>query len=164
MKKNKLLILFFLCLYLIIIILVKLNIINGRFYENISIINDSIKSGFYNININFFKTILNYIKHQNYYLLIYNFLLFIPLGIIIYFKSKILKENIKKNFLNVFLSVFFIFLLELIQFIFRIGFFDIDIIFLNILGFFIGYYIGCFINYIIKNSYSKYIQNDYENR
>lgn len=146
MKKTKLIILSSLILYLIIIILFKLNIINGRFYLNMSIINESRKLGIYNININFFETILNYIKEKNYYLIIYNFLLFIPLGIILYFKIKLLKENIKKNFFNIFLFTFF---LEVIQFIFKIGFFDIDIIILNILGFFIGYIISYIINHII---------------
>lgn len=154
MKKVKSLILYFLLLYLIIIVLYKLNIINGIFYRNISLINESRKLGFYNININFFETILNAIKDKNYYLLKYNFLLFVPLGIIIYFKEKMLKENIKKIFLNILLTIFFIFLLEVIQFIFKIGFFDIDIILLNILGFFIGYTISQIIGYII----SKIIQ------
>lgn len=145
MKRIKSSIYFVLFLYLIIIMLFKLNIINNRFYLNISIINESRALGIYNININFFKTILNSIKTQNYNLIIYNILIFIPLGTIIYFK--ILKKHFFNFLIYFFITFIFIIFLELIQFIFKIGFFDIDIIFLNLLGYLIGYLIGYIINY-----------------
>ena len=125
--------------YSIGIILSKLNIINGEYYNLRLTISQSIEYGFYNINLTFLKTINSCIEHNNLKLLIVNFLSFIPFGAIFYFKV------FKIKFLNYFFIPFFIILLELIQFIFRVGFFDIDIIFLNLLG----YLLGCILFYCL---------------
>ena len=125
--------------YSIGIILCKLNIINGEYYNLRQIINQSIEYGFYNINLTFLKTIRSCIEHNNLKLLIVNFLSFIPFGAVFYFKV------FKIKFLNYFFVPFFIILLEFIQFIFRVGFFDIDIIFLNLLG----YLFGCILFYFL---------------
>ena len=125
--------------YSIGIILCKLNIINGEYYNLRQIINQSIEYGFYNINLTFLKTIHTYIESGNLKPLIVNFLSFIPFGAVFYFKV------FKIKFLNYFFVPFFIILLEFIQFIFRVGFFDIDIIFLNLLG----YLFGCILFYCL---------------
>ena len=125
--------------YSIGIILSKLNIINDEYYNLRLTISQSIEYGFYNINLTFLKTINSCIEHNNLKLLIVNFLSFIPFGAIFYFKV------FKIKFLNYFFVPFFIILLELIQFIFRVGFFDIDIIFLNLLG----YLFGCILFYCL---------------
>ncbi len=67
--------------------------------------------------------------------LIGNIIIFIPMGIFI--------KNININFVyQIFLSIAIIVCIEFLQYITRIGVFDIIDIFLNILGVLIGYTIG----------------------
>lgn len=85
-----------------------------------------------------FKSILSSLKSDNLYFMIINtlgnLLIFMPLE---YFIIKLFK--IKKLSLNLLLSFLIILIIEILQFIFKLGIFDIDDIILNITGMIVFY-------------------------
>ena len=85
-----------------------------------------------------FKTILGIFKTNSIYSIIINIfgnlLVFVPLE---YFLIELFK--VKKFYVNFILSFGIILLVEIIQYIFKVGVFDIDDLILNSLGFLIGY-------------------------
>lgn len=76
------------------------------------------------MNLNFFN-IINDIKNGQFILILFNIFLFIPIGF--------LKPNIK-------LSILLIIIIELLQYTFHVGIFDIIDIFTNSFGVILGYY------------------------
>jgi glycopeptide antibiotics resistance protein len=109
------------------------------------------KDGVYHRQYNF-TPLLNLFKHQNVnndifiINIISNIFMFIPLGIV----ALLFAKNKLFNYLQIFLytSLF----IELIQFIFKRGIFDIDDIILNTIGGFIGVYLTQ--KFFIKNKKS----------
>ena len=95
---------------------------------------------FYNYNIIPFKSIFNIINSGNIYSILINIfgnlLIFMPLE---YFLIKLFK--ITPFLKNVLISFIVIVLIELLQFIFKVGIFDIDDIILCITGMIIAYFI-----------------------
>lgn len=141
MKARKLLKILFIFIY----ILGLLNILflrnhMHRFWPNLSFIE------YFKYSSNFIplKTIIGYVSgcfNGKFALLIVvknilgNFVLFIPMGFIAY--DYLQQHDIKKWIYFLFLTCFFL-LLEIIQAVFRVGFFDIDDIILYLTGFAIG--------------------------
>ena len=84
-------------------------------------------------NIITFKSIINIISNRNVYSIIINIfgnlLIFMPLE---YFIIELL--NIKKIYVNFILSFIIILIIELLQFIFKVGVFDVDDLILCVLG------------------------------
>lgn len=84
-------------------------------------------------NIIPFKSIINIISNRNVYSIIINIfgnlLIFMPLE---YFIIELL--NIKKIYVNFILSFIIILIIELLQFIFKVGVFDVDDLILCVLG------------------------------
>lgn len=125
--------------YLILLVLFVLLKFDGNFntikelYINLS------NNATLNINLIPFRTILMYLKNINSLYAIINMLgnivPFIPLG---FFCLIIIKNHIWR----IVLCLLIIFSIECIQLIFQIGFFDIDDIFLDIIGSYIGYLIA----------------------
>ena len=146
---NKKLITILFCIYILFLILFVVLKFDGSFERIISLHNSIIeneKDGLRNINLIPFRSITPYLKNITepfaFKNIIANILVFIPLG---FFISKKQGKNLFKA-LIVCLSV--ILSIELIQLIFKIGFFDIDDIILNFIGSLIGVLInlGCIIS------------------
>lgn len=155
---NKKLYITFFTIYLILLILIVLFKFDGSFFNLISThsnILESKKYGINNINLSFFKTISLYLKNikEGYALknIMGNIIAFVPMG---FFINKIYYKKIFNNIFNViFFSFLIIFLIEIIQLIFNIGYFDVDDIILNLLGCFIGYLLSLFLNIKYKKYY-----------
>lgn len=139
--------LYFLVLFLVVVL--KFGYAGNNFriaFSYIDSIKESRKAGFWNINLYPFKTIKSYITNilegykttktlELYFILnlVGNMFAFIPLG---FFIPKVFNLNFFKSILC---CIFIITFFELIEFIFMIGFFDVDDIILNAFGCMIGY-------------------------
>lgn len=143
MKKTKSLIKYLFIFYLIFLVIIVLVKFNGDIYELLDRINDIYNrkiAGELNLN---FVPFSDRGMFSNWKLSIINIIIFIPLGFFI-------KMLTKYNFLQI-ISICFLLILfiELLQFIFCLGFADIDDVILNSIGAIIGY----FISNMIKKSY-----------
>jgi glycopeptide antibiotics resistance protein len=125
---------------------------DGSFDELISIHQRIIENetmGIKNINLVLFRTITPYVSNitEPYALknIIGNIIVFIPLG---FLTSQLLVERCRKPIIMCVLIIVFI---ECMQLIFKIGFFDVDDIFLNLLGCLSGICISLFLNNTDKN-------------
>lgn len=100
------------------------------------IINEMRAEGALNINLTLFNTIKPYItdirEPYAFVNIIGNIVPFIPLGGLAFFLTN------KKNILTLSFCLIIIFIIEMMQFYCRIGFFDVDDIFLNMIGALIG--------------------------
>ncbi len=144
--------------YSIIFVLVIIFKFDGTFFSIIQTHNYILENkgnGIMNINLVPFETINRYIKHlpsdfaiNN---LLGNILPFIPLG---YFIPKIFS---KYRFINIFIFLLVTLFIETVQFIFSIGFFDIDDIILNFIGLIMGYLIFSFYNKYKRIKYERNI-------
>ena len=121
------------CIYLIFLILFVVLKFDGSFDELISIHQRIIENetmGIKNINLVLFRTITPYVSNitEPYALknIIGNIIVFIPLG---FLTSQLLVERCRKPIIMCVLIIVFI---ECMQLIFKIGFFDVDDIFLNL--------------------------------
>lgn len=137
-------------LYLFLLILFVIFKFNGNF-NTIVILHQSIKvnraEGIWNINFSFLKSIMPYVKNIPSWFALKNIggnlVPFIPLG---FFLSYI---YFKRNFIKTFVfCLIIILLIEIIEFIFMIGFFDVDDILLNMVGCVFGYAISLLYNII----------------
>ena len=121
------------CIYLIFLIFFVVLKFDGSFDELISIHQRIIENetmGIKNINLVLFRTITPYVSNitEPYALknIIGNIIVFIPLG---FLTSQLLVERCRKPIIMCVLIIVFI---ECMQLIFKIGFFDVDDIFLNL--------------------------------
>lgn len=137
--KNKKLIKILFYIYIAFLILFVVLKFDDSFERIISLHNSIIeneKDGLRNINLIPFKSISPYLKNITepyaFKNIIANILVFIPLG---FFVSNKNSKNVFKT-LAICLSV--ILSIELIQLLFKIGFFDVDDIILNFIGSLIG--------------------------
>lgn len=119
----------------------------------------------YRYNLTLFKELNRFIKYrhdigiESFIVNIFgNVLAFAPFGFVIPIISK---EN-RKLFHIVFLSLEFSLIVELLQLIFRVGIFDVDDIFLNTLGGFIGG-IAFFICYAIYKRWGSSYEKEKRN-
>lgn len=149
MKKNEKIVFISYFLLFLLVIVFKFN---GNFNNLIDIHNSILNNkadGIMNINLIPFRTISPYLKNLPSPFAIYNIfgniIPFIPLG---YFIS--LSFNKINPIKLIFVFISFILCIEFIQFIFSIGFFDIDDIILNFIGLFLGYIILICIKHINK--------------
>lgn len=140
--------LYFICLFLVIVLKFSYgNSINFvlSFIEPIKV---SREAGFWNINVVPFKTLIPYISdlvngHKSFetlesYIilnLVGNTIAFLPLG---FFVPKVFSLKFYKSMLY---CILVIISFEIIEFIFMIGFFDVDDIIINMLGCMTGYLI-----------------------
>lgn len=140
------------CIYLIFLIFLVVLKFDGSFEELNSIHQRIIENemmGIKNINLVLFRTITSYGSNiiELYALknIIGNIIVFIPLG---FLTSQLLVERFRKPTIICVLIIIFI---ECIQLIFKIGFFDVDDIFLNLVGCLSGICISLFLDNIDKN-------------
>lgn len=147
MKKAKLLFYF----YLVLIILFVILKFDGSFYlirDTMQTIKWSREEGAMNINYIPLKTILSQFRNSGEFWalknLFVNLAAFIPWGILFPLSYKQFKKFIPFTVATLIMLLF----IECIQFIFMIGFFDVDDILLNYVGACIGFFIG----YIFKNT------------
>lgn len=131
-------------IYLIFLLLFVVLKFDGSFnalQETIRTIEWNREMGITNANIVPFRTIMVQIEHVNSIWalknLLANIVLFMPWG----FLLPIMHERLKKIIPFTCLSLVFILLIELTQFVFLIGQFDVDDIILNLVGAFLGYII-----------------------
>lgn len=131
-------------IYLIFLLLFVVLKFDGSFnalQETIRTIEWNREMGITNANIVPFRTIMVQIEHANSIWalknLLANIVLFMPWG----FLLPIMHERLKKIIPFTCLSLVFILLIELTQFVFLIGQFDVDDIILNLVGAFLGYII-----------------------
>lgn len=131
-------------IYLIFLLLFVVLKFDGSFnalQETIRTIEWNREMGITNANIVPFRTIMVQIGHANSIWalknLLANIVLFMPWG----FLLPIMHERLKKIIPFTCLSLVFILLIELTQFVFLIGQFDVDDIILNLVGAFLGYII-----------------------
>lgn len=146
MKNKKLLRLLF-YIYIAFLILFVVLKFDGSFERIISLHNSIIeneKDGLRNINLIPFRSISPYLRNITepyaFKNIIANILVFIPLG---FFVSN---KNSKNVFKTLVICISVILLIECIQLLFKIGFFDVDDIILN----FIGSLIGVLINLVAQ--------------
>ncbi len=130
-------------LYILFIVLFIILKFNGRgsFTQLMLLRENLIKYEVNNINLNLFQNISKYLQIISvpyaFKIIMGNSVAFIPLG---FFISILFAEN---NFVKTMsLSLIVILIIELTQYIFKIGFFDIDDIFLMTCGALIGYLIS----------------------
>ena len=149
-KVEKIIFTIYFLLFLLFIILKFDGSFNTLINTHNNIINNR-DNGILNINLVPFRTIFIYLRNLPSGFAVYNLfgniIPFIPLGyfISLYFnKSMFIKI--------IFIFSFILFLIEFIQFIFLIGFFDIDDFILNFIGLIIGYIIKGILN---NKRYSK---------
>ena len=152
-KVEKIIFTIYFLIFLLFIILKFYGSFNTLINTHNNIINNR-DNGILNINLVPFRTIFIYLRNLPSGFAVYNLfgniIPFIPLGyfISLYFnKSMFIKI--------IFIFSFILFLIEFIQFIFLIGFFDIDDFILNFIGLIIGY----IIKYILNNK--RYSKNKY---
>ena len=152
-KVEKIIFTIYFLLFLLFIILKFDGSFNTLINTHNNIINNR-DNGILNINLVPFRTIFIYLRNLPSGFAVYNLfgniIPFVPLGyfISLYFnKSMFIKI--------IFIFSFILFLIEFIQFIFLIGFFDIDDFILNFIGLIIGY----IIKYILNNK--RYSKNKY---
>ncbi len=127
-------------IYIIIVLgAVFLNRSNLYGYANLHLFS-SYKEAYNNMQISLFRNI------------ILNILLFIPLGFLLPFYS----DKLKKGYKIILIGFIFTLIIEIIQYITKIGIFEIDDILNNIIGTLIGYCIFK-IYYNLKNKSKKYI-------
>ncbi len=149
-KIGKIIFIIYFILFLLVIIFKFDGTFNNIINTHNSIINNR-NEGILNINLVPFKTIYIYLKNLPSGFAIYNLfgniIPFIPLGYFIplYFNKK--NRFIK----SIFIFIFILFFIEFSQFIFCIGYFDIDDIILNFIGLIIGYIILIIIKNIKKS-------------
>lgn len=137
--KNKKLIKILFSIYILFLILFVVLKFDGSFERIISLHNSIIeneKDGLRNINLIPFRTMSQYLKNITepyaFKNIIANILVFIPLG---FFISN---KNPKNVFKALIICLGVILSIELIQLFFKIGFFDVDDIILNLTGSLIG--------------------------
>ena len=137
--KNKKLIKILFYIYIAFLILFVVLKFDGSFERIISLHNSIIeneKDGLRNINLIPFRSISPYLKNITepyaFKNIIANILVFIPLG---FFVSN---KNSKNVFKALIICLGVILSIELIQLLFKIGFFDVDDIILNFIGSLIG--------------------------
>lgn len=137
--KNKKLIKILFYIYIAFLILFVVLKFDGSFERIISLHNSIIeneKDGLRNINLIPFRSISPYLKNITepyaFKNIIANILVFIPLG---FFVSN---KNSKNVFEALIICLGVILSIELIQLLFKIGFFDVDDIILNFIGSLIG--------------------------
>lgn len=140
--KKKFFIFFSYIIFLFFLTILRLDLNINSHLETIKLIKLNKQEGFWNINLIPFKTIKTYyLEYLKDYVtfksmfsnIIGNILIYIPFGYL-------LSSIIKKKF--IFLCFIFILLIETFQFLTMLGFFDIDDIFLNLIGCIIGYFIS----------------------
>lgn len=151
MKKTKLIFYSYLILLIVFVILK----FDGSFYsirDTIRLIKWSREMGAMNINYIPFRTILSQIRQvdalwalKN---LLANIIAFIPWGILFPLTYKHLKKFIPFSVVTIIVLL----LIESIQFVFMIGYFDVDDILLNFIGACFGYFLG---NIFRKLKFSK---------
>lgn len=131
-----------------IYVVMLIDIVLFKFYGSLSDVVEAVQglreqrsSGYWNVNLIPFQSInstLNMIKINPLFLtytLVGNVLFFMPMGFFVSLYTK------KKSLICTFLwSLFFIIIIELIQFITCLGVFDIDDMILNSLGVIIGWF------------------------
>ena len=137
--KNKKLIKILFYIYIAFLILFVVLKFDGSFERIISLHNSIIeneKDGLRNINLIPFRSISPYLRNITelyaFKNIIANILVFIPLGFIVS------NKNSKNVFKTLVICISVILLIECIQLLFKIGFFDIDDIILNFIGSLIG--------------------------
>ena len=137
--KNKKLFTILFCIYTIVLVLFVVLKFDGSFERIISLHNSIIeneKDGLRNINLILFRTMSPYLKNITepyaFKNIAANILVFIPLG---FFISN---KNHKNVFKALIICLGVILSIELIQLFFKIGFFDVDDIILNLTGSLIG--------------------------
>ena len=133
--KNKKLFTILFCIYTIVLVLFVVLKFDGSFERIISLHNSIIeneKDGLRNINLILFRTMSPYLKNITepyaFKNIAANILVFIPLG---FFISN---KNPKNVFKALIICLGVILSIELIQLFFKIGFFDVDDIILNLTG------------------------------
>lgn len=135
MKKRKRLYFYAYCGIVLLLVVIKFQ---GNIYsiaDTIDNIEMSRQLGCWNYNLIPFATLTSEVIEENYIILCANVMVFVPLGFLLPWAFQ--KLN---NFRKV-LGCMFLFILccEFLQFIFKLGFFDIDDIILNLIGGCIGY-------------------------
>ncbi len=132
-------------IYLVFLILFVVLKFDGSFntlQETIRTIEWNREMGIINANIVPFRTIVAQIKHANSIWalknLLANILLFMPWG----FLLPLIQERLKTIIPFMCLSLVFILLIEMTQFVFLIGQFDVDDIILNLVGAILGYIVA----------------------
>lgn len=147
---------FFYLIFIIYIIFI-INFVVIKYNGNFNLIIDRINSiehdrkiGVFNYNIVPLKIIKLYIENYSNCQIIINIFgnifVFIPLGLLLPILFKICRNFAKLLILCLFIILF----IEIIQFIFMIGYFDIDDIILNLIGCFIGYLVYKFVLIFFK--------------
>lgn len=140
MKKTKSLIRNLFILYLIFLVIFVIVKFNGDIYELLARITDiSNRKMAGELTLNFVP-FSNRGMFSNWKLSIINIILFIPLG---FFIKMLTQYNFYQVISICFLLILFI---ELLQFIFCLGYADIDDVILNSIGAIIGYFISNMIN------------------
>lgn len=137
MGKRKKLYFYAYCGIVLLLVVIKFQ---GNVYSIADTIDNIVMSrqlGCWNYNLIPFATLTREVIEENYFILCANVMVFIPLGLLLPWTFQ--KLN---NFRKV-LGCMFLFILccEFLQFIFKLGFFDIDDIILNLIGGCIGYVI-----------------------
>lgn len=131
---------FLFILYIVSLILFVILKFNGSFEQIIELhqnIKESEQYGARNINIVLFRSMSTYLENITepyaFFNIIGNIIAFIPLGFLIsaFFKQSFLRTNLT--------CVAIIFMIEVAQFIFKIGFFDVDDIILGLFGCLLGF-------------------------
>ena len=136
-------------IYLVFLILFGVLKFDGSFntlQETIRTIEWNREMGITNANIVPFRTIMVQIEHANSIWalknLLANVLLFMPWG----FLLPLMHERLKTIIPFMCLSLVFILLIEIVQYILLIGHFDVDDIILNLVGTLWGYIIVCLLS------------------
>lgn len=144
--KNKKLIKILFSIYILFLILFVVLKFDGSFERIISLHNSIIeneKDGLRNINLIPFRTMSSYLKNITepyaFKNIAANIVIFIPLG---FFISN---KNPKNVFKALIICLGVILSIELIQLFFKIGFFDVDDIILNLTGSLLGVFISLFV-------------------
>lgn len=144
--KNKKLIKILFSIYILFLILFVVLKFDGSFERIISLHNSIIeneKDGLRNINLIPFRTMSPYLKNITepyaFKNIAANIVIFIPLGFFI------LSKNPKNVFKALIICLGVILSIELIQLIFKIGFFDVDDIILNFIGSLLGVFMSLFV-------------------
>jgi len=126
---------------LILFVVVKFDGSICSIVARINTINMSRSEGLWNCNLILFRSISHYLHHiarpHGYLNFLGNIIPFIPIGFLIPINYYKLRGFIK----TLLMSLIFIIVIEAIQFVTMLGYFDIDDIVLNLLGSLIGYFI-----------------------
>lgn len=139
-KNKKWRVIFYIYIILLILfVVIKFDGSIGSIIARIYAININRSKGLWNCNLILFKSISHYLHHiarpHGYLNLLGNIIPFIPMGVLIPINYYKLRGLIK----TLLMSLICIIVIEVIQLITMLGYFDIDDIVLNMLGSLIGY-------------------------